>query len=117
VLAFTGLCFGIPFFLVKSFNLLFLTLYFDRYTAMSCATLAQHRTDRLQASNVSSVRVLCVTETGDLHILRISAAGISLEHVIPSMRMVMSGVACTFEMILATAMEVGQCGNDLFSFF
>jgi hypothetical protein len=89
---------------------------FVRYTAMSCATSALHRTDRLQGSNVSSARVHCVTEMGDLHIVRISAAGISLEHVIPSMRMVMSGVPCNFEMILAVAMEVRVRANACFYF-
>jgi hypothetical protein len=63
-------------------------------------------TENLNSSNISGARVYGFTGTGCLHVLHVSASGISLVHVIPSVRMVSSGVSCSFEMVLASIMEV-----------
>lgn len=81
---------------------------FCRYSTMTCGTASSHTgsSDRPRGSGLQSFYCFGVTDSGSLHVLRLAAGDISLEHIIPSMQTVCSGSAGALDMVLASPMEV-----------
>ena len=76
---------------------------------MTCSNIALPHTctaARTESSTVKSVSCFGVTESGNLHILRIVSGCIMLAHIIPSLQMVSLGVPSALEMVLAAPLEV-----------
>ncbi len=80
----------------------------DRYSTMTCGAASSLNCygDCPECPSVQSVCCFGITDSGSLHIFRLNSGVIALEHIIPSMQTVSSGVSSALEMILASSMEV-----------